>query len=211
MIIYKEILKYLSLEISAFEFEEILTHNHGIMCQLESLIPDKNDLDSDSWNSLDAKDVLIETSFDIMATINMFGGFKKAMGRATAYTLIYQLVCPYVSDLSFNDYYDKQFSFFLDTVPSYIGGKEAELYIEKIYNSIPGEMKEKDKKKFFKTKLKDLFTYISKKPPVWIQEPEWPIMDTPLQFIKQENEGSLYKYYFCDPNSGCFKVIEQYA
>lgn len=209
MIINNEILKFISLEISAFEFEKTLKEKKEIIQQLESLMPDKSNLTSDSWNKIDAKDVLIKTSFNIMDSINMFGGFNKAMGRATAYTLIYDLVSLHISNIKYNDYYDQQFSFFLDTVPNYIGGLEAEMYIDKLYNKLPNNVKLTEKKKLFKTQLKELFKYKTKKP-VWIQEPEWPVTDSPLEFIKQEYIGDLCKYYFYNPKLNCFKIIEQY-
>ena len=57
---------------------------------------------------------------------------------------------------------------------------DVEIYIEELYNSIPDDLKENENKKQFKQEIKKLFTYSSKKPLLWVQEPEWFIMDKTL-------------------------------
>ena len=64
------------------------------------------------------------------------------------------------------------------------------------------------KKKLLKRRLKELFIY-DKKPPVWIQNPEWQLRGgKPMKFRAQYKTDSGYRYEFYDDEGEIF--IEQY-
>jgi hypothetical protein len=87
--------------------------------------------------------------------------------------------------------------------------------LTKIVNSAPKELTKKEKEEWCKANIKEMFAYTDK-PPMWMQNPEWPIIDgKPLIFKYQSNDAkdhtvSKIDYYFYNPDNGEEVVIEQF-
>jgi len=106
----------------------------------------------------------------------------------------------------------------LDILPDWLYGQEQKWFKDLIL-SLPSNMTEKDFEQYCLNKVFQAFRY-EKKPPNWLQQSEWPIIDgNPLLFIGQDGEpdcvieskfNDKITYYFINPDSGiCFEV-EQY-
>lgn len=83
-------------------------------------------------------------------------------------------------------------------------------FIKNIYESAPNDLNFKQKNKWCKAKILELFKY-ENQPPVWIQWAEWPIVnEIPLVFIKQEkSKDGAEKYHFTNIISGDELIVEQ--
>lgn len=86
----------------------------------------------------------------------------------------------------------EKFVFILNHTPNYIGGADAEIVLEQIYDSM-GIAK---KPKIYKEIVKDTFM-CANKPPIWIQAPEWPVnaKGEPFQFLYEKKLSSEEKEY----------------
>lgn len=108
--------------------------------------------------------------------------------------------------------YQKVFNFRLDIQPSYVNIEDDE-FLDKIIDSVPKELTDGQRKKWLKDKIKTLFKY-ENKPPRWIQDPEWPIIEgVPLIFKSQskaKNNDERVSYKFFNPCNNEEVVIEQF-
>lgn len=90
---------------------------------------------------------------------------------------------------------EKKYMFLSDIQPKWIDITDDELLIN-IVNSAPLGLSKEKNKQWCKSKIKELFKY-DKKPPEWVQEPEWPIVNgEPLIFKHKTEDGSKISYYF---------------
>lgn len=95
--------------------------------------------------------------------------------------------------------YQDDWRFRIEIQPSYVNIRDDE-YLDRIICSAPKELSQAQRKKWLKDKIKNLFKYETK-PPRWIQDPEWPIVEgIPLVFKSQSKEKTndervLYQFY----------------
>ena len=105
----------------------------------------------------------------------------------------------------------KKYSLFQSFLPSWLSINK-EQFLENLWNSSPKDSTKANKIKWCKNWIKEHFVYNSK-PPNWLQEPEWPIINgTPLIFVEQEtdaNNPSREIYTFSDVNGEKY-YIEQF-
>jgi len=111
--------------------------------------------------------------------------------------------------------YRDLFDLILDSQPDYLDAPEDFI----VKNVLPKDttLSKSAKKKAMKEAFKEHFRSV-KKPPKWIQEPDWPIVDgTPLVFIGQvpiesielfHDTGAAYVFY--EPRGGTFETIAQF-
>ncbi|MCL2474558.1 MAG: hypothetical protein FWF37_00245 [Chloroflexi bacterium] len=96
--------------------------------------------------------------------------------------------------------------------PSYVNIDD-EAFLKAIITSAPEELTKSEQKKWLKEKIKSLFVY-DVKPPRWIQDPEWPIVNgKPLVFKSQTREhkdDERVWYTFYDPTTGEETTISQF-
>ena len=128
---------FLRLTITAKEYQNFIMNDFSIIGELNSLLPKNKDINSDEWASYDCAKSLEANNFDIFKVIELYGGFDSAMGRSTAYRLIYTVVSQYEKNIEFSSYYKDQFLFYVDALPSYIGGREVDKFIDDIFKNIP--------------------------------------------------------------------------
>ena len=96
--------------------------------------------------------------------------------------------------------------------PSYVYIEDTD-FLNSIIQQAPEGMKKGEKKKWLKEKIKSMFKY-DVKPPRWIQDPEWPIVNgKPLVFKSQTrltiNDERVF-YTFYDPDTLEETVIMQF-
>lgn len=163
MKINQSTIDYLRLVITAKDYRNIIRDDPNILDELNNLLPSNKDISSVDWSRYDCAKTLKENDFDILRTINVFGGFDTAMGRSTTYRLIYTVVSTYISDIEFSSYYKDQFLFYIDSLPSHIGGKEVDNFIDTIYLNLPPELPKGKNKTFQRNFTKSFYMQKHKK------------------------------------------------
>ncbi len=135
-----------------------------------------------------------------------------SMGKA----VIHSDICRY---LEYNGYvfnkstkYHDELQFRRDIQPSYIN-IEDEKFLNQIISELPNDLSKTNQKKWLKDKIKNIFKYDSK-PPKWIQNPEWPIIDGKVLVFKsqtkeQKNDERIF-YTFYNPETKEEKVVIQF-
>lgn len=108
--------------------------------------------------------------------------------------------------------YQDEAQFKVDIQPSYVN-IEDENFLNEIIEKSPKNMSKTKQKIWIKERIKEMFKFDSK-PPRWIQDPEWPIVDgKPLVFKgqtkEQKNDERVY-YTFYDPEDGKETTIMQF-
>lgn len=108
-----------------------------------------------------------------------------------------------------------EFVFLLEACPHYIGGIEVDdsEILEDLMASIPENLSESGRKKWFKTRVRELFHIGGNKYPRWLQEAEWPMSNgKPMRFVSQSRDKNyIYKYVFEDVDTGEIKIVEQFT
>ena len=108
--------------------------------------------------------------------------------------------------------YSKKYTFLLKIQPSWLDMLDEDYLQQQVISKVPIELTENQKMKWCKERIKDLFRY-DDRPPRWIQEAEWPIVDgKPLVFKKQSKEvkdDERVHFYFYDPYTGQETIITQ--
>lgn len=92
-------------------------------------------------------------------------------------------------------------------------------FIQSIIKSIPENFSSSQKKSFAKKRINEMFLF-ENRPPKWMQNPDWPIVNgIPLIFVKQDgdpdnvalsNFQDRINYTFKNPISGEYIVVEQF-
>lgn len=87
--------------------------------------------------------------------------------------------------------YKDRFNLMLDTQPNWLDIDE-EFFYNEILLKAPDFKKKSELKKWIKNRVKELFKYASK-PPRWIQNPDWLIIDgKPLVFLCQQDINNYF-------------------
>lgn len=94
-------------------------------------------------------------------------------------------------------YYREQADKFSSIFPDWLSDDALDYLDENVVNKLPENMKESERKKIIKLKIKELFQY-EKKPPEFVQSGHWPQDEegTFLTFRKQKEEGEKTTYTF---------------
>jgi len=143
--------------------------------------------------------------------INLFN-VKTSRGRLSIFGAAKQFLIVNGYEIRPTEFYSKEFSFKLSIQPSYVS-IEDEDFLNQIIESAPNDLTKTNQKKWIKDKIKSLFLF-DKKPPKWIQEPEWPLEDgKPLVFMKQTKEllnDERVFYTFYNPESKKETIVTQF-
>lgn len=103
----------------------------------------------------------------------------------------------------------KEYLFLHKILPDWVGVNNV-TFLHDLTASVPANLTKEEQLKWGEAKVKELFKCKDKKP-VWIQAPEWPVIDgRPLIFSHQRTEenGSV-RYYFYDELTNKEEIIEQ--
>ena len=119
---------------------------------------------------------------------------------------VYRVVSNYFKrrkkKLEFYNYDTIIYSELLDVAPLYID-IDNEWFQKNILEVCPFSINTSERKKWIKEKINNSYIY-EKKPPEWLQGPEWPIgIDGPLIFVRQTDKpdsmiNNSIKYFFID-------------
>ncbi len=204
------ILDFLNLKIGVREFLDKIEQDKELFQELQSLIPTEEALSDEKWKNFPYVLTLRTHKFDLQKIIKIsFSNGTNPSGKSGLYNFFYKLMSLNGFDVEYNDFYHKRFIFLLDILPEYIGGDEADAYIDKLIESLPANASESQRKKMLKQMIKESFVSETSKKPRWVQEPEWPVSNKPLLFISQSKQGSMVTYCFKD-EKGNIKEIIQY-
>lgn len=105
----------------------------------------------------------------------------------------------------------KKYSLFQSFLPSWLSIDD-EQYLENLWNNSPNDLTKTDRIKWCKNWLKEHFVF-KNKPPKWLQEPEWPIINNkPLIFVEQktDTENPLKEIYTFVDENGKKYFVEQF-
>ena len=196
----------ISIDVIKNEFET----NSLLEEYLESLLPKSRDISLKEWDKYNYAPYLMTNNFNVKKTIDMLGTLETTRGKRNAYDLLFEIMSNSGEQIKKNNPFVEAREFLIDNVPSYIGGLEAEKYIDEIYQSLLGKnMSKKELIKTFKNTLKEKFRYTSK-PPFWIQEPEWPFFEgRPMVYESRHPIGDVMIYVFSDEDSGMCTEVTQ--
>ena len=150
---------------------------------------------------------------DIVSYINRKNWFS-CEGQHAVWWNIRRFLSSYNYSFKPTKYYENRYSFLLDIQPAWLDLWDNEDFLMKnVVDKMPeGLATQKDKVKWCKEKIKELFIYDSK-PPRWVQSPQWPIVaGKPLVFkgqSKDDGEDERVYFYFYDPVTGKETTITQ--
>ena len=115
-------------------------------------------------------------------------------------------------DITVDNSIKELYGLFLDCVPSYIGGREAEALIEGIFSSVSDDLPKTKRKALITQKIKEAFHIEGRKHPYWIQEPEWPFSNSkPMKYVKTVKVNSEKSHhYFVDVYTGEERIVEDF-
>ncbi len=204
------ILDFLNLKISVKEFLDKIEQDKDLYDELQNLLPTEETLFDEKWKNFPYALTLRTHKYDLKEIIKLrYSNGKTPSGKSGFYEFVYKLMLANGFNVSYNDFYHKRFLFLQDILPEYIGGDEAEAYIDKMIESLPSNASDSQRKKIIKQQIKESFVCETSKKPKWVQEPEWPVSSKPLHFLSQNKQGTMFTYCFKD-EKGIIKEIIQY-
>lgn len=112
---------------------------------------------------------------------------------------------------TFSKYYDN-FGFLIDVMPEYISGRQAEIFVAEIIQSVPETMSKTRRLKEIKAKIRNAFHVEDRKYPRWAQDTDWPFSQTgkPLKYIARKMNGDLVQHTFIDVDTGEETIVEEF-
>ena len=205
----KIIEKYMTLQLSTKQFIDEINHNKDLFNEIKGYLPTEKTIDDDKWKGFVYALSLRTHGYDLSQIIKYnFSNGSNPSGKSTMYNFFYKILQANGFNFEYNPFYKERYMLLMDILPNYIGGDEAEIYIDTFIDNLEPNTTESKKKKQIKEFIKKEFV-CEKKKPTWIQEPEWPVADKPLKFISQSKNGNCCKYLFEDVSTGVKKEIEQ--
>ena len=209
----------------SFESDEIFDWIQSILPPDETCY--KNTWQTDKWGDRHIKQEVVPYDIRLVVAQSMrYSGcvedkvsipmYSRQMMR-TFHSCVSSLVIKSFPDepiVCFTKYYD-DYNFLLEACPSYIGGievEESEL-LDELMDSIPTNLSNAQRIKWFKQHVKDLFYIQGNKYPKWLNDPEWPMSGrNPMRFISQKHDKNyIYEYVFEDVDTGKIRVIKQFT
>lgn len=129
--------------------------------------------------------------------------WSTALGKLTVQSYIKRYLQYYNVPFQPTNIYMDEHKFRLSIQPSYVH-IEDEKFLNEIIQQAPKELSKSKQKKWIKDKIKELFKF-DNKPPRWVQDPEWPIVNgKPLVFkgqTKEQKNDERVFYTFYNPET----------
>lgn len=203
--------KYMTLQIDTKSFISFVLNDNKLLNEISMLLPTDKTSTEDKWKNFPYMLSLKTHCYDFNRLVKCrFSNGVNPSGKSGLYDFMYKILTINGFSFEYNEYYKNRFRLLMDIVPEYIGGNEAEQYIDSFISNLPSSFSEIQKKQAIKKMIKDLFLCKNKVKPKWVQEPEWAIADKPMVFLSQRNIGDKYIYVFEDRTTGNLKEIIQY-
>lgn len=208
----KIIQDYMGLTISAHEFVNKIFSDEQLYSELNSYMPTRETAKSERWSNFLYMLYFETHNYDLKLIVkNAFSMGANPSGRSTMYNFFYKVFEANGITLQYNTYYKDRVRLLMDAVPAYVGGAEADAYIDSFIDNLDPALNEAQKKKLIKEMVKKEFICEGKAKPKWVQEPEWLVVGKPMVFISQSTEGDKFVYVFRDVVSGEKRQVTQYA
>lgn len=185
---------------------------------------------SDFWNSFCEKPVFIDMLKKFDKDMNSFRMYYENQESAKKVSLdsmktrihIYWMIKHFLTKINIdcNPYNIEEgdYLFLSEIQPLWLDIQD-DAFIQSIIKSIPENFSSSQKKSFAKKRINEMFLF-ENRPPKWMQNPDWPIVDgIPLIFVKQDgdpdnvalsNFQDRINYTFKNPISGEYIVVEQF-
>ena len=202
----KAVFDFVQGKLTYDEFETEFLLNPEIWDWIQNLVPvNIDDIHCDFRSYYANMQGFEANNYRVKSTIMSFG-YDTIHGHAISYSLIGALVKYHYPDIICREPPKESISNILEKIGlDYIGGKEVDEFVQNIIISYRDNVKE------LKKYLKEKFHVTSRKHPVWVQEPEWPLCNgNPMKFDSQKRDGEKYTYNFSDMSTGEVKIIVQY-
>ncbi len=206
-----ELKKFVTGKMSCSDFEAVQAQYPELWQWLQSLLTEDmvNDTKHEFWSKCHSRLALESNGFRVRETATAFG-FDDLLGKMRMHDIISSLMetqFPEIVRKNPPNYskYDLLLSIGLDC----IGGKDADVIVNEILDSIPTDVALSIRRREAKLALKKKFM-IDRKKPSWVQEPEWPVVNGhPLRFVGQRHDGELFLYEFINDSDKTITTIEQ--
>ncbi len=160
------------------------------------------------WSKCHSRQALEANSFRVKSTVMTFG-LDSTLGQARAHDIIGNLVSLAYPEVQLKMPYTMSSFDLLQSIGlDCIGGMEADKIARDIINTVPSGLSIKERKKEAKRLLQEVF-HISRKKPVWIQEPEWPVYEgRPMKYIRTEKiNDEAQNHIFIDLETGATRTV----
>lgn len=203
---------FISLKISAREFVDKVFSDEELYRELNSYMPTMEVAQDEKWKGFGYALFFRVHQYDLKRIYKYACSMgSNSSGRYTMYDFTHKLLKANGIDLPYNRYYLDRSILLMDVVPAYVGGPEAEEYIDSFIDKLDSTLSEQRKKRTIKEMIKADFKCEGKAKPRWVQEPEWPVTEKPLCFLSQKKEGDKFTFTFKDETTGEIKLVLQYA
>lgn len=208
----KAIQDYMDLTISAREFVNKVFSDEQLYIELNSYMPTRETAKSEKWSNFIYMLFFETHNYDLKLIVkNAFSMGSNPSGRSTMYNFFYKVLEVNGIALRYNTYYKDKVRLLMDAVPAYVGGAEADAYINSFIDNLNPSLNEAQKKKLIKEMIKKEFVCEGTAKPNWVQEPEWLVTVKPMVFISQSKDGDKFIYVFKDAITGDTRQTIQYA
>lgn len=194
----KTIIEFVEGRLSPKEFEQVLSKEPSF----ETILNDSKELPAESYIPTTTYYYIIEQDYnDPAGILNVHGALCQFLDRRKI-------------QYKATKKYSELFGLILDVQPTYLD-IDADFFKTHFLDKAP-ELPKAKLKKWLKERIRGLFKYV-KKPPRWIQNPQWPIIeDQPLIFLGQLKVVDYFHdetqiYVFHNPKDGsCETVIQTF-
>ena len=203
----KAVFDFVQGKLTYDEFETEFLIAPEIWDWIQNLVPDHiDDTDCDFRSYYTNMQGFEANNYKVKSTIMSFG-YDNIHGHTLAHSLISALVQYHYPDVICRQPPKESISDMLEkTGLDYIGGREVYEIVQTIIIAYQDNLKE------MKRCLKEKFHITSRKRPVWVQEPEWPLYNgNPMKCDSQKRDGEKYSYIFSDVYTGVVKIVTQYT
>ena len=203
----KAVFDFVQGKLTYDEFETEFLINSEIWDWIQNLVPDDIDDTTCDFRSYYTNMQGFEANnYKVKSTVMSFG-YDDIHGHTVAHSLIGALVQYHYPDIICRQPPKESIGDMLEKMKlDYIGGEEVDEIVGNIITSHQDNVKE------MKRCLKEKFHVTSRKHPVWVQEPEWPLYNgNPMKFDSQKSEGEKHTYTFSDVHTGAVKIVIQYT
>ena len=200
------VLNFVQGKLTYDEFETEFLINPEIWEWIQNLVPENiGDVDCKFRSCYANMQGFEANNYKVKSTVMSFG-YDNIHGHTIAHSLISALVQYHYPNIICRNPPKESISNTLEKIGlDYIGGKEADEIVQNIIISYQNNVKE------MKRCLKETFHIASRKHPIWVQEPEWPLYQgNPMKFDSQKRDGEKVSYTFSDVHTGIVQIIIQY-
>ncbi len=208
--------KFLSAEIRADEFINLIKNDYDLKIDIQNLIPydARDNPKHEIWEKISYMAFKCYDFNCYKFIIENFSLDDSIGDNLNIHSTIKSFYIYTHPDTIISNLYEEEFGLFLDVAGDRFDGPEVEKTVEKIILNYL-DLKPKTKRiKAIKQELIKMFHVEEKVYPRWIQGSEWPMgQKSPMKFITQEkdlNNPEIVHFYFTDVDTNEKRTIDQF-